>query len=77
MNEKMTIYFNRRTGAVKEMCGGEQGYDWFGDEAEDFKQIFDFIVVDYDAYVVNNFFNFEVRDSELKLLRNNIPDKYL
>lgn len=77
MDEIMTIYYNRRTGAVKEMCGGVQGYDWFGDEAEDFKQIFDYIVVDYDTYVVSNFFDFEVKNGELKLIRSNIPDKYL
>jgi len=75
--EKLTIFYNKRTGSIKEMCSGEQTMDWFGDEKEDYEQIFDFIIVDYDGYVIQNPHQFEVKNGEVKLKREAVPSKYL
>lgn len=75
--EKLTIFYNKRTGSIKEMCSGEQTMDWFGDEKEDYEQIFDFIIVDYDGYVMQNLHQFEVVDGAIKLKTNSDLSKYL
>lgn len=77
MKDKLTVFYNKRTGSIKELCGGEQDMDWFGEEKEDYEQIFDFIIVDHDEYILQNFINFHVVEGELKLKPANIPDKYI
>lgn len=74
--EQMTIFYNKRTGSVKELCQGVQTMDWFGDEKEDYEQIFDLIVLGFDEYVIQNFTQFEVLDGELKLKSNSNLSKY-
>lgn len=74
--EQMTIFYNKRTGSVKELCQGVQTTDWFGDEKEDYEQIFDLIVLGFDEYVIQNFTQFEVLDGELKLKSNSNLSKY-
>lgn len=77
MNEKLTIYFNKRTGTIKELCSGEQDMSWFGDEKEDYEQIYDFVTVDYDGFILENLQRFKIIDGELKLQQESVPDKYL
>jgi hypothetical protein len=77
MDDKLTIFYNKRTGSIKELCGGEQDMGWFGDEQQDFEQIFDYIHVDFDNYIIENFINMEVVDGEVKLIQQEVPDKYL
>lgn len=77
MDDKLTIFYNKRTGSIKELCGGEQDMNWFGEEKEDFEQIFDYIHVDFDNYIIENFINMEVVDGEVKLIQQEVPDKYL
>ena len=74
--EQMTIFYNRRTGSIKELCSGTQTMDWFGAEKEDYEQILDCLVVESDEYVLNNFTQFEVVDEALKLKQATDLSKY-
>ena len=74
--EQMTIFYNKRTGSIKELCSGEQTMDWFGAEKEDYEQIFDRLVVELDEYVLNNFPQFEVVEGALKLKQATDLRKY-
>ena len=77
MEDKLTIYFNKRTGTIKELCSGEQDMSWFGDEQQDYGLIYDFIVVDNDRFIFENIQTFCVVDGQLKVQRPNIPEQYL
>ena len=77
MEDKLTIYFNKRTGTIKELCSGEQDMSWFGDEQQDYGLIYDFIVVDNDSFIFENIQMFCVVDGQLKVQRPNIPEQYL
>ena len=49
MFDKLTLFYNRRTGDIKEYCTGEQDMSWFGDEKQDYEIIFDYLIIDYDG----------------------------
>ena len=74
--EQMTIFYNKRTGNIKELCSGTQTMDWFGAEKEDYAQIFDCLVVESDEYVLNNFTQFEIIEGALKLKQATDLSKY-
>ena len=63
----MTIFFNKRTGKIMQISTGIQDMNAFGDEKEDFELIWDFIVVEKDAFVMSNTDQFLV-DIETKEL---------
>lgn len=73
----MTIYFNKRTGTITDLCTGENDMNWYGDEKEDYALIFDYVVVEYDAYVFTNHTQFKVIDGEVKLCSQSDLSKYL
>ncbi|NBI05759.1 hypothetical protein [Senegalia massiliensis] len=75
--KKLTIFYNKRTGSIKELCSGEQSMDWFGEEKRDYEEIFDFIIVDYDEYIVQNLHQFEIKDSKVVLKNKSSLNKYL
>lgn len=75
--EQLTIFFNKRTGTIKELCGGEQDMDWFGDEKQDYEQIYDYIIVEFDQFILANFHRFHIVDGALKIIENHIPEKYM
>lgn len=75
--EKITLFFNKRTGAIKEMCSGVQDMTRFGDEQQDYELIFDCLTIDYDSYVANNPNQFEIINGELKLKAGASLSKYL
>ena len=74
--EQVTIFYNKRTGGIKELCSGIQTLDWFGAEKEDYEQIFSCLVVELDEYVLNNFTQFEVVEGALKLKQATDLSKY-
>lgn len=76
--DKMTIFYSKETGAIKEWCTGEQDESWFGDETN-LTLVYDYVVVDYDNFIIKNYMDLEVIDGELKLKENTkkIPEKYL
>lgn len=75
--DKLTLFYNKRTGEIKELCSGAQNMDWFGEEKQDYMLIFDFIVIDYDAYILNNSHQFYVSDGNVKLKQESVLNKYL
>ena len=77
MEEFMTVFFNKRTGSIKALVGGEQNMSMYGDEQEDYELIYDFTVVPYDSYVFQNFVSFSVIDGQLKMMKSDIPSQYL
>lgn len=76
MDDQLTIFYNKRTGSIKELCGGEQDMDWFGEEKQDYEQIFDYIVVDHDGYILENYMDMKVVDETVKIKHPDIPNKY-
>ena len=75
--DKLTVFYNKRTGSIKELCSGEQSFDWFGDEGQDYQLIYDLIVVDFDSFIFENYMNMKVVDRKLKLVEREIPEEYL
>jgi len=73
---KLTVFYNKRTGSIKELCGGEQDMEWFGEEAQDYELILDYLIVDFDQYIIENFKQLQVIDGSLKIIDNVIPEKY-
>ena len=74
---KMTIFYNKRLGTIQAIVGGIQDMSYFGNEEEDFKVIYDYIVIDYDEYVINNSNNFYVGERQLKFKSTENITKYL
>lgn len=77
LHDKLTIFYNKRTGTIKELCSGIQDMSWFGEEKEDYELIFDYIVVDFDSYILENHINMYVENGEVKAREIPIPKKYL
>ena len=75
--DKLTIFYNKRTGVVKELCSGEQDMDWFGDEKQDYELIFDYIIVDFDAFILENYMYMKVVDGGIKMEKQEVPSRYL
>lgn len=73
----MTIFYNKRLGTIQSIAGGTQDMSYFGEEEEDFKLIYDYIVVDNDEYVINNSNNFCVSERQLKFKNTENVNKYL
>ena len=76
MEKVLTIFYNKRTGEIKELCSGSQNFDWFGDEAQDYEQIFDFIVTEFDDYILENYMTMKIVDGKLKARQEEVPNKY-
>lgn len=77
MENKLTVYYNKRTGTIKELCSGIQDMSWFGDEEQDYELIYDFIAVDNDRFIFENIQMFYVVDGQLKIQSPTIPAQYL
>lgn len=74
---KMTIFYNKRLGSIQAIVTGTQNMSYFGEQEEDFKIIYDYIVVDKDEYVINNSSYFIVINNVLKLKDSACINKYL
>lgn len=75
--EKMTVFYNKRLGLIKETIDGIQDMSVYGVEEEDYRKIYDFIIVDRDMYIHNNFHNMYVTNGEIKLKSVDTPIEYL
>lgn len=67
VSDKMTIYYRKKTGEIKEFMSGECDMSVFGVEQEDYELIWDYIHVEMDEMVRNNRSQFSV-DVETKEL---------
>ena len=65
--DKMTIYYRKKTGEIKEFMSGECDMSVFGVEQEDYELIWDYIHIEMDEMVRNNRSQFSV-DVETKEL---------
>lgn len=63
MFEKITLFYSKSTSKIKLYCTGEQSMDYFGEDKEDYN--YDFIIVDYDIFILNNLESFKVEDGKL------------
>ena len=70
MFEKITLYYSKQTGEVKQYSTGECDMSFYGDDIVDYSIIYDYIVVDYDKFIENNFRYFTVIN---KVLEYNPP----
>ena len=52
--ETMTIYYRKKTGEIKMMMSDTCDMSVFGDEQEDYEQIWDYITIPVDEVVRNN-----------------------
>lgn len=75
--KKMTLYYSKSSGKVKGFCGGENDMGYFGEDEDDFSKIYNFLVADSDDYVMDNYEQFKIVDNEIKIVQQNIPEKYL
>ena len=62
---KMTIFFSKSTGKIKAVCGGIQDLNYFGEDKEDYN--YNFVVIDYNLNLFNNFFKYKVIDNSISL----------
>ncbi len=78
MNMKMTLYYSKNTGEITQLITGISDMNIFGTNKDDFKIIWDYIVVEKDDYVIKNLSKFIVNgNKELKIKENIDLSKYL
>ena len=65
MPDKMTLYYLKQSGKVKGYCTGEQTMSIYGDDADEYSVIMDYIQVPYDEFIINNREYYRVIDGEL------------
>ncbi len=64
---KMTIFYFKSSGIIREMSTGVQNMSSYGIHQADYEQILDYIVADLDMYVYDHPNQFMVVDGKLKL----------
>lgn len=77
VDDKMTVFYSRRTGEIKAYTTGVTDMGYFGDDRVDMEIIYDFLVTDLDLYVLNNINQFKVEDGEIRLKESIDLEKYL
>ena len=77
VEDKMTIFYSKRNGDIKSYTTGITDMGYFGDDEEDMKIIYDFVVVDLDNYVLDNINQFAIEGERVKLKENVDLGKYL
>ncbi|MBU3195636.1 hypothetical protein KPL26_03020 [Clostridium algidicarnis] len=74
MEAKMTIFYSKSTGLITMGMTGIADFNIFIEQANDYKMIWDFIVLDKDEYVLYNYKNFTIENGEIKLKKDNVPE---
>lgn len=77
MNKKMTVFYRKSTGDLTDIVTDEQTMDFYGTLKADYELIFNYIVVDYDEYVMRNPSLFSVIDGTIKLKDSETIQKYI
>lgn len=77
LNKKMTVFFRKSNGDLTDIIQDEQNMSVYGDLQADYEMIYDFVVVDYDEYVMINKNLFCIVDGKLKLKNSEELQKYL
>lgn len=72
--ETMTIYYRKKTGEIKMMMSDTCDMSVFGEEQEDYAQIWDYIHVEMDEMVRNNRSQFSVDVEKKELIYTPLID---
>ena len=64
---KMTIFYSKRTGEILTFCTGVQDMSLFSKNADDYSIIWDYVVVNYDNFVIKNIYSFVVNKETKEL----------
>ena len=64
---KMTIFYSKRTGEIQTFCTGVQDMSLFSKNADDYSVIWDYVVVNYDSFVIKNIYSFVVNTTTKEL----------
>ena len=75
--KKMTVFYMKSDGSIVNFSTGIQDMNFYGEHKEDYSKIYDFIVVDFDDYVMNNLKDFYVNTEENKLKLKQNLSKYM
>ncbi len=70
MEDKLTLFYMKRTGAVIAFCTGVQDMSFYGEYQEDYASIMDFIIVEFDQFIIDNRHYYKVENGELIFTRN-------
>jgi hypothetical protein len=70
MKNNMTIFYSKSNGSIKGAGSGIQNMNIYGDDAEDYSLIWDFIVLPIDDYVIKNvqLFKINVNTKNLEMI---------
>lgn len=71
----MTVFYRKSTKQIVNISSQTTDFSHFGDLAEDYKLIYDFIVIEDDNFVIQNANMFIVENGALKL--NTDLSKYI
>lgn len=74
MEAKMTIFYSKSSGIITMVMTGISDFKVFIDQAEDYKLIWDFVVVNKDEYVLYNYKNFIIENGEVKLKKDKVQE---
>ena len=61
----MTIFYSQSTGKIKSIVSGKQDMNVFGEDKEDYN--YDFLLMEKDEYIFNNFDRFEKKKKKVYL----------
>lgn len=67
MENKMTIFYRKANGEIKQFATGIQDFNLFGEEQEDYKLIWDMVILDRDDYVLKNIKDFIINNNQAML----------
>ena len=75
---KMTVFYSKSNGAIKNVVSGIHDMSFYADEKNDLSIIWDYEVVDYDQFVIYNAtqFVFDTGEQILKLKNDSSILKY-
>lgn len=79
MNDtQMTIVYFKRTGNIVRISSGVHDLSIFGEQAQDYKLIWDCVTLPYDEFVISHpyLFKIDIENKQLKLLDNSVS-KYI
>lgn len=77
VTKKMTIFYKLRNLGIDKIIGGEQDLTTYARlDLEDAQLIYNYIVLDYDDYVINNMKNFELIKATDETISVNLKEEY-
>lgn len=66
---KMTVFYNKRLGIVKNIVDGEQDMSFYGKEEKDYKKIYAFLVLNHNEFAHRNIDSLTVQKGNLVLVQ--------